>query len=270
MKQSKKWIAFTALITTLALPALACGTSDISNIFATETPTPTQTFTPSPTFTPSATPTATQTQTPSPTPAPSGVDTKEQTDGTTLFTDYDNHFQIALPSGWFVLPLSSDDIGDIMENMAEENPDLKDSAQAFKQLDPDVIRVIAVPEETKYIQKGFATNLIVMALKDKLLSSMPVAFVTGALESQLETNGATIIHNDEIVLTNANGVEIGIIEFKQTAQTATGAKVVVQSRALVFLVEEAMINIQLAAPQQSAKELMPLLDAIADSIKILK
>ena len=270
MKQSKKLIAFTALILTLALPALACGTSDITNLFATETPTPTQTFTPSPTSTPSATPTATQTQTPSPTPVPTGVEIKEQTDGTTLFTDYDNHFQIALPSGWFVLPLSSDDINKMMDNMAKKNPDLKDTADAFKQLDPDVIRIIAVPEETKYIQKGFATNLTVMALKDKLLSSMPVAFVTGALESQLETNGAKVIHGDEVVITNANGVEIGIIEFKQTAQTATGAKVAAQARLLVFQVKDALINIQLTMPQQFTGELSPLLDAVADSIKILK
>jgi hypothetical protein len=268
MKQPKGLIAFVALITIFALPALACGTSDISNLFATETPTPTQTFTPSPTSTPSATPT--QTQTPSPTPVPTGVDTTKQADGTTLFTDYDNKYQIALPTGWFVIPLSADDIADILKEMAEENPDLQDSAKAFQQLDPDVIRVIAVSEESKYIYKGFSTNLTITAIREEFLATVPIAFFTGAMESQLESGGATIIHSEEFLITNANGVEIGIVEFKQKALTATGVKIPVQARMLVFQVQGAMINVQLATPQQFAAELLPLLDAVVDSIKLLK
>lgn len=268
MKQNKELVTFTALITILALPALACGASDISNLFATETPTPTQTFTPSPTFTPSATPT--RTQTPSPTPAPTGVDTAEQADGTTLFIDYDNKYQIALPAAWFILPLSSEDITEILNNMSQKNPDLQESAKAFQQLDPDVIRVIAISEESKYVHKGFATNLSVTSLKDTFLATVPIAFFTGTMESQLEEGGATIIHGEDIVITNANGVEIGIVEFKQNAPTANGANIAVQSRVLVFQVKGAMINIQLATPQQFAAELLPLLDAVADSIKLLK
>lgn len=268
MKHNKGLITFTALVTILVLPAFACGTSDISNLFATDTPTPTQTFTPSPTFTPSATPT--KTQTPSPTPAPTGVDTVEQTNGATLFIDYDNKYQVALPTGWFVLPLSSEDITEILNNVSEENPDLRETAEAFRNLDPDVIRVIAISEESKYVHRGFATNLTVTALKDELLATVPIAFFTGVMESELESRGATIVHGEDIVITNANGVEIGIVEFKQNAPTSTGANVAVQSRTLIFQVKGAMISIQLATPQQFAAELLPLLDAVADSIKLLK
>lgn len=90
----KGLFGFTVFVLTLSLAGISCGFSDVANIFATETPTPTQTFTPSPTATPSATPT----QTPSPTPPPTGVETREGSGGTTVFIDYDNNFQLTLPS----------------------------------------------------------------------------------------------------------------------------------------------------------------------------
>lgn len=268
MKRKKGLPAFAALVMVLALSALSCGVSDVSNLFATETPTPTQTFTPSPTFTPSATPTSTLT--PTATPKPTGVSTEEQSDGSILFTDYDNQYQLSIPADWFVLPLGADDIAEIMDKVSEENPDLKESAEAFKRLDPDVIRVIALHKDSKYMVNGFGTNLSVTAIKDNLMASMPVTFVTGAMEEQLERGGATIIEQEELFVTSASGVEVGVIEFIQDAPTSTGKTVRVQSRLLVFQSGKTLILVQLAVPQKFAKELFPIMKDVANSITLLK
>jgi len=268
MKKHRGFRSFVLFMSVLALAGLSCGVADISSMFATETPTPTLTLTPSPTFTPSPTPTASQT--PTPTPLPTGVKTEEQSDGSTLFIDYDNNYQLALPQGWFVIPLSAEDIADILKNMAEANPDLKDTADAFKQLDPNVIRVIAINENSDYIFNGFSTNLTVTAIEDKLLASMPVDFVTGAVEEQLKQSGAKIISSHELATTNANGVEIGSFDFQQSSPTATGANVQARSKAIVFQTNGKLIMIQLATPQQFAEELFPILDNIMDSIELIK
>jgi hypothetical protein len=202
--------------------------------------------------------------------APTGVETQEQSDGSTVFTDYDNKFEITLPAGWFILPLSAEDIGDIMDRASTENPDLQKAVEAFKQLNPDVIRVIAINEDSKFIYRDFSTNLSVTALQNELLSQMPVAFVTGVLESQLEKGGATIVPVENLVITNSNGVEIGLLEFKQSAPTTSGATITAQSRVLVFQTGHALINIQLATPEQFTGELFPVLDEIAASIKVLE
>ena len=240
------------------------------NPFATETPTPTLTFTPSPTVTPSSTPTVTPTQTSSPTPLPSGATSEEQPDGSTLFTDYDNQYQFAIPEAWFVVPLSSGDIHDIMDKLAEENPQLKNAAAAFEKLDPNVIRVIAINENTKYLYNGFSSNLTVTAVEDKLMSSMPLDFVTGAVEESLKAGGATIIENQTFAANNSNDVEIGTLEFQQTAPTVTGASVPVQSKILMFKSGNKLIMIQLSAPKQFIKELLPVLDQIKDTIKVIE
>lgn len=256
-----------ALITAVMLTLASCQGGGFG-FFATDTPTPTLTFTPTPTFTPSPTPTPTQT--PSPTPVPAGVEILDQSDGSTVFIDYDNNYEITLPADWFILPLSAEDIGEIMSEAESQNPDLQQAVEAFKKLDPDIIRVIAINKDSKYIYREFSSNISVTALKDELLSAMPVVFVTGVLESQLEKGGATIIQVDDLSITNSNGVEVGLLEFKQTAPTASGAVITAQSKVLVFQAGGALINIQIAVPEQFAGELFPVMDAIAESIKVLK
>ena len=205
MKQKKSIQTLSLFVAILVLATLACQGGAGLNPFATETPTPTLTFTPSPTTMPSPTATQTATQTSSPTPLPSGAITEEQSDGTTLFVDYDNQFQLNLPDAWLVIPLSSDDITDILEKLSEENPEFKGTAEAFAQMDPDLIRVIAVNEDTKYLVNGFSTNLTVTAVEDKVMSSMPLDFVTGVVEESLKQGGATIISNEALAADNAHG-----------------------------------------------------------------
>lgn len=270
MEKYNSFRSLALFASVLALAGLSCGVADISNIFATATPTPTLTFTPSPTVTPSPTPTSTPTRTPTPTPLPSGATTEKQSDGSTLFIDYDNKYQLSLPEGWFVIPLSAEDMADILNEMSEANPDLKDTAEAFKQLDPNVIRVIAINENSDYIFNGFSTNLTITAIDDKIMSSMPMDFVTGAIEDLLKQQGASLVSSHSSATTNANGVEFGTFNFQQSTPTGSGTKVQASSKTIIFKANNKVIMVQLATPQQFAGELFPILDNLIDSIKLLE
>ena len=52
-------------------------------------------------------------------PLPGGVRTEEQAEGTALFTDYDNKYQLAISENWIVLLLSLEDMADILQKMSE-------------------------------------------------------------------------------------------------------------------------------------------------------
>jgi hypothetical protein len=157
-----------------------------------------------------------------------------------------------------------------MSQMETENPDLQAAVETFRQLDPDIIRVIAINKDSKYIYRDFASNISVIALKDESLSVMPVAFVSGMMETQLEISGATIVPGDNFAFTNSHGVEIDSLEFKQAATSASGATITAHSKVLLFQAVGALINIQIAAPEQFAVELFPVMDEIAESIKVLE
>ena len=270
MNASNTLQRITILLVLLTLAILSCsGVSDLPNLFATATLTPTNTLTPTPSPTVTPSPTATLTRTPSPTPVPTGVKMDEQADGSTLFVDYDNNYQLVIPKDWAVIPLSSDDLASILSKLSDKNPAFKDVAASFKQLDPDVIRVIAVNMDPKYMRQGFSTNLTITALKDKLMSSMPMDFVTGAMEEAMKQQGAKVPSENNLATKNPNGVEIGIFDYEKTTPTATGAKVLVRARTLLFQVNGKLIMVQLATPKQFAEQLIPGMDDILNSIKLL-
>lgn len=255
----------------LALTALSCSSvANVSNLFATDTPTATSTLTPSPTFTPSPTSTPTQTPSPSPTPLPTGSKTEEQADGSTLFTDYDNQYQLALPKGWMILPLSSGDMADILKGISEQNPEFKDIAETFKNLDPDMIRIMALNMNSKYSQNGFSTTLGVMAIDNKVMSSMPMDFVTGALEESITQQGAQQLSSNNNVVTNANGVEMGILDYQQSVPSPLGGQVSARYKVIVFQAGGKMIMVQLGTPKQFGDQFLPVMDQIEGSVKLIE
>ena len=161
-------------------------------------------------------------------------------------------------------------MADILKKMAEEEPELEEIATAFTQLDPDVIRVMAVNRDNKYITNGFSTNLSVTAIEDKLMASMPLDFVTGAMEESLKQEGAELISSENLAAKNPNGVEVADFDFVQSTFSATGNKVQVRSRIVIFQAGGKLILIQLATPKQFGEELLPVLDHIKDTIKLLE
>ena len=248
----------------LSLAIVACqGVANLPNPFATATPTATATSTSTPT--PLPTPTSTIT----PTPMPTGVKAEVQLDGTTLFTDYDNQYQVSLPEGWLVVPLNAEDLAKMMSNLAEANPDLSDTAKAFERLDANIFRMLSFNKDRKYITNGFATNLSVRVYDDKFSTSLPLNFVIGVLEDDLKQAHAKILSTDENLHTNPNGVEYGIIDFLQTTSTAAGNKVEVRIKSAVFTSNGKLILITLETPKIFGEEFSPTIDKLITTIKHL-
>lgn len=270
MKSNHRFVILVLLL--VSLTALACSAGAVTEWFATPTPTPTNT--PTATLTPTVTPTATPTETPSPTltptPQPTGITADIDADGNVLLADYDNNYKFTLPSTWIVIPLSGQDMTELVNKLAETNPEFKDAANTFQSLDPDFVRVVALNKDSKYISKGFASNITVVAIQDKLLSSMPIEFTTGAFEESMKQNGAKVITQGVNTVTSDSGVEIGIIEVEQQAPTATGSKIAVRLKIIIFVVGDKLIMVNLTAPSQLMAELSLELDTIAKSVELIK
>lgn len=266
MHPNKAVLKLSAFIVLLTLTVLSCsGVSDISNLFATETPTPTITYTPSPTFTPSPTPTETLTPSPSPTPVPTGIDIQKQSDGSTLFIDYDNKYKLVLPEDWLVIPFDKSAYANAMNELAKDNPQLAAAAKAFENVDPKTFRLVAINTNPKFAKNTFASNLNVTAYDDALMGGMPLAFVTGALEEQFKRNGAKVLTQNVNVTENSHGVDI---EFIQTEQTANNIKF--QQKILVFQSNGRLIMIAFTTLPQFSKDLFVEADMIGASVEIMK
>jgi len=262
MLKNKVFHSFIFLLVIFALASVSCRMSNLPFV-ATETPTPTVTFTPSPTLTPSPTPTATRT--PTATPLPTGVKAEEQPDGATLFVDYDNNYQLVLPVDWIIIPLDKDQLAVTISTLAEKNPNLATVAEAFKNLDPKVLRMAALSSNMKFIKGGYGSNITIAAVEDKTLSAMPLSFITGVLEQSFQQQGMKVITTDVNTIENANGVEIEYIDIDQTL---TGKRV--QQHVMVFKSDNHLIIVTTTTLPEFKEEVFQMGDQIGASIEFLK
>lgn len=264
MKQRNAATRAGIFVVILTLAILSCsGASDITNIFATETPTPTITYTPSPTFTPTAT--ATATPIPSPTPMPTGVTVEQQGDGSTIFTDYDNRFRLVLPAGWVVIPFNKDDLTEVVSELGSENPQLAEAAESFNNMDPKLFRLVALNSNPDYVEGAFASNLNVTSIPDELMSSMPLAFVTGVLEQSFADSGFTVLTSGVNEIDNSHGVEVEYIDIEQSVN---GVKTT--QRVIVFQTDGSLGMVTITTLPQFSNELFATSDDVGASIELLK
>ena len=252
------------LVLILGLTGISCGVADLP-FLATKTPTPTATFTPTPTFTPSPTPTATSTFTPTPTPLPTGVTSSEQADGSTLFIDYDNGYQLVLPVDWIIIPVDQDALSAMIDELAKEDPDLVPSAEAFKNLDPNVLRMAALNTNRKYIAKGSGTNVTVAAVEDQTLAALPLSLISGALEQSFISQGITVLTTGVNPVDNDHNVEI---EYMDVQQKANGTDA--QQRIIMFKTSKKLILVTVTTTPVFRDEIFQMADQIGASIELIK
>jgi len=255
---------FGFFILILALISISCEAANLP-FLATETSTPTITFTPSPTFTltPSATPTSTPTYTP--TPLPTGVTSEEQSNGSTLFIDYDNSYQLVLPADWVIIPVDKDTLSLSLDELAKTNPNLVASAEAFKDMDPDILRMVALNTNMEYFANGSASNINITAIEDETLSVLPLSFIAGSLEETLKQQGLTVLATDVNTIENDHGVEIEYIDLEQNINNLK-----VQQRISLFKTSNKLILMTISTLPQFKDDIFQVGDEIGASIEFLE
>jgi len=265
MNKSKGWLFFLALTIALSAGGLSCGISNFPNPFATDIPTSTATFTLTPTFTPSPTATSTPTQTPTSTPLPTGIETQELSDGSTLFIDYDNKYQLTLPESWVIIPLVKEDLEAMLDKTAKDNPEFAKAAEAFKGLDSNVLRMVALNSKREYLAGGYASNITVAAIGDPIFSAMPLSFITGALEESFTQQGIKVLTSGVNTIENANDMDIEFIDVEQNIKG-----VQVKQKLIVFQSNKKLIIITVSTLARFEKEIFAVAEQIGASVELLK
>ncbi len=109
----------------------------------------------------------------------------------------------------------------------------------------------------------FASNLNITAYADQLLGSMPLEFVTGALEEQFQKNGIKVLTNGVNVVENSHGINI---EYIDTERTVKGSKIV--QRVLVFQSNQKLVMIAFTTLPQFSKDVSSEGHVIGSSIAL--
>jgi len=264
MKGNIRFQKLSIFIAVMAMATLSCKSVAGFNPFATPTPTATATFTPTPTFTPSSTPSSTLAPSATLTPEPANIKTEIQSDGSTLFIDHNNNYQLILPKNWIVIPFDKDGFAAVLAEIAKDSPNLADAAKVFQGLDPNIFRLVALNTDPKFLVNSFASNLNITAIDNSVLSAMPLSFVTGALEESFKQQGITVLTTGLNSIANEQGVEIEYVDMEQTIKGEKAAQ-----RAMVFQANKKLIILTFSTAKQTSADLFKEGDLIGGSVKLL-
>lgn len=261
----KAFYILAVILIALVSTSLSC--TQVTNLFATATPTatntPTKTATPSPTSTATrtSTPTATPTHTLTPTLLPH-TQFEDLEDGSTVLIDNEFGYQIVLPPKWAPLDLSSGDVEKALETGADAFPDMEEFfKEAVKNLDAEFIRFTAVLIDTEYIKGEFFPNMNVALDKN---IKIKVEDYLALLEEYLPRVVPSLEIIGTEIVTNNNDVEIGILESKLTLE----GRIMVQQQ-MIFRSSTALLVVTITATADQVEKLAGQYEAILQSIELL-
>jgi hypothetical protein len=260
--KSKSISKLALVISVIALAGISCGVSEIGNLFATATPTPTSTFTPTPTFTPS--PTSTPTQTPTATPTPDAA-IESLADGSTRFTDYVGGYSFILPEGWFVINFVADDPGQALEDAIKANPDKSAILSGFQS---------AIAQNARMGAADFIPGQFTATSAPLIFNVLDGSTQFVALSDILATNSEMIpqLLNAEVktsdVMENPLGVAYGVLDITINL-SANNVTASVVEKLIIFKTDDYTVYVTFAVLGELAEGGLQGVDVLIDSIELL-
>ncbi len=251
-------ILFLAVLT---LASLACQ-GGVPSLFATATPTYTITPSPVPTSTPQPTATAGTTDT-------TNISLETQSDGSVLFTDIQAGYSILIPSTWAGIPANADDISPYVEQAAENNPQFSEALNMLQNMDPNILRIIALDTTTEHYENGYAPNFSVLTMEDPISARM-------TLENIVKLTGSSITSQYQDAKLLNSGIETiddtfsyGYNEFSLSINAADGVPIQIFQKQVYFSIEEYIVIITLSAPRNNYEPPLLEFDAMMSSTQII-
>jgi hypothetical protein len=123
---------------------------------------------------------------------------------------------MTLPEDWVIIPLIKEDLQVTLDKLGQKDPDIAKAAEAFKNLDSDVLRMAALNRKSKDLTGGYASNITVATIADPLFSVMPLSFITSALEESFTQPGMKVLTTGVHTIDNASSLEMEYMDVEQS------------------------------------------------------
>ncbi len=243
-------------------------TNQVSTTTPAATSSSTITASPVPTVTPSPAPTRTATPVPALAPT-SSINQQAQSDGSIQIQDHKNGYQITIPPDWNVIDLTSGNLDQILSGTADVNPQASQMIQTYKPLLLQGAGLLAIDTNTSDQKNSISPIILTIGQVSQYSASLPMNFIIEAnLQSiQQALPKAQVLSSN--VGENKNGIEIGVIDVVQPVNTSPGSASVYE-KLVIFKVNQGLVTIVMVADQSMQTAIAPVMQAMIDSIDVLK
>lgn len=212
---------------------------------------------------------ATQTEQAKPdtaTPRPTGLLKEEQSDGATLFSDYDGGYQITFPEGWTVVIPEEDDISKALSTIPEQEENLSKLIEAA--MNADVNNMIrAFGFNLKAQQGEYTPNINISQNTNSLLLAASLKDLVDATVAYYPSMNIEVISSG--VKETASGMEMGVIEAQWTMNAPGGEKIDLQQKQVMFKSEGGVVILTFSTVKDATIDLTADVDKVIESFKRL-
>ena len=202
-----------------------------------------------------------------PVPPATGKLKQEQSDGTTLFTDYDSGYQITFPQGWTVIIPEKDDISKALNDLPEQGQNISNLIESAKKADTNnMIRVFGF--NLKAQQGVYTPNVNISYDTNPLLKTTPLKDVLDATVAYYPSMGIQVI-SSEIVQTSS-GMETGVIQTEWSMNVANNQQVNLHQKQVFFKSGDGVAIVTFSTVKNATVDLTDDVNKLIESIQLLK
>ena len=207
------------------------------------------------------------TETPPPAAPATGKLKREQSDGTTLFTDYDSGYQITFPQGWTVIIPEKDDISKALNDLPEQGQNISNLIESAKKADTNnMIRVFGF--NLKAQQGVYTPNVNISYDTNPLLKTTPLKDVLDATVAYYPSMGIQVI-SSEIVQTSS-GMETGVIQTEWSMNVANNQQVNLHQKQVFFKSGDGVAIVTFSTVKNATVDLTDDVNKLIESIQLLE
>lgn len=212
---------------------------------------------------------ATQTEQAKPdtaTPRPTGLLKEEQSDGATLFSDYDGGYQITFPEGWTVVIPEEEDISEALSTIPEREENISKLIEAARSADVNnMIRAFGF--NLKAQQGEYTPNINISRNTNSLLLAASLKDLVDATVAYYPSMNMEVISSG--VKKTASGMEMGVIEAQWTMNAPGGEKIDLQQKQVMFKSEGGVVILTFSTVRDATVDLTADVDEVIESFKLL-
>ena len=226
------------------------------------------TATPTPSATPTYAPQATATPTPE-AASPSQSSLTKLEDGSLSFVDNRAGYEIKLAPGWLAVRVNEKEYLEAFSLAEAANTHVQQALLGVQNEDPNILRLFALDTKPEHIQNEFVSDVRFVLDAGKVISLNSDADLQ-TIANKIPTS-ATVFRFEVTsirILTSAAGIQFGVIEAESSFTNMTGMDVPLYQKQVYFNTRGGLQSITLTTLGDLKPTLLPIFDAMLDTIKL--
>lgn len=221
-----------------------------------------------PTVTPTYAPQATATSTPE-MASPSQSSLTKLEDGSLSFVDNRAGYEVKLEPDWLAVRVNEKEYLEAFSLAEAANTHVQQALLGVQNEDPNALRLFALDTKPEHIQNEFLSDMRFVLDAGKVIS-LNSGEDLQAIADKVPAS-ATAFRFEVIstrILTSANGIQFGVIEAESSFENIAGVDVPLYQKQVYFNARGGLQSITLTTLDNLKPVLLPIFDAMLDTIKL--